>query len=249
MTHIIALRLLLSRIRLFGLEQFDGILAFGNALREVYRERLGLERVWTMHEAADTTVFMPLGESSSKIEHERELVWIGNWGDGERSTEIRKFLLEPAWALRDITHTLIYGVRYPEDGLKALEEHGVTYGGYVANLDAPAVYAKAIATVHVPRQQYSGAVKGIPTIRVFEALACGIPLVSAPWEDTEELFRPGDFRGASSTSEMETALRLLLTDRTAREEQIACGRETVLARHTCDHRAKELSSICEEVLQ
>jgi spore maturation protein CgeB len=33
---------------------------------------------------------------------------------------------------------------------------------------------------------------GIPTIRVFEALACGIPLVSAPWDDSEHLFRPGE---------------------------------------------------------
>jgi spore maturation protein CgeB len=91
--------------------------------------------------------------------------------------------------------------------------------------------------------------KGIPTIRVFEALACGIPLVSAPWQDTEALFRPSDFRWAHSTNEMEAALRLLLTNRAAAEEQVTRGRETVLARHTCDHRAQELTEICEEVLQ
>jgi spore maturation protein CgeB len=38
----------------------------------------------------------------------------------------------------------------------------------------------------------SRALPGIPTIRVFEALACGIPLVSAPWDDAEGLFRPGE---------------------------------------------------------
>ena len=43
-------------------------------------------------------------------------------------------------------------------------------------------------TVHIPRQQYTRAMTGIPTIRVFEALACGIPLISAPWSDTEHLF-------------------------------------------------------------
>ena len=32
------------------------------------------------------------------------------------------------------------------------------------------------ATVHVPRRPYVKALPGIPTIRVFEALACGIPL-------------------------------------------------------------------------
>ena len=47
-------------------------------------------------------------------------------------------------------------------------------------------------TVHVPRRPYAQALPGIPTIRVFEALACGIPLVSAPWDDVEGLFRPGE---------------------------------------------------------
>jgi hypothetical protein len=32
---------------------------------------------------------------------------------------------------------------------------------------------------------------GIPTIRVFEALACGVPLICAPWRDEENLFPPG----------------------------------------------------------
>ena len=47
-------------------------------------------------------------------------------------------------------------------------------------------------TVHVPRRPYVDALPGIPTIRVFEALACGIPLVSAPWRDEEGLFRHRD---------------------------------------------------------
>ena len=45
--------------------------------------------------------------------------------------------------------------------------------------------------MHVPRGPYAEALPGIPTIRVFEALACGIPLVSAPWDDCEGLFQPG----------------------------------------------------------
>jgi len=233
-----------EQIDLFGLQQFDGILAFGDALREIYSKRFGLKNVWTLHEAADTAIFKPHPE----VPREDEIVWIGNWGEGERSSEIRKFLLDPARALRGFAHATIYGVRYPEDGLHALKEAGVSYGGYLANLDAPEVYARSSVTVHVPRQHYSGAMRGIPTIRVFEALACGIPLVSAPWEDTEQLFRIGDFRWANSTSEMEAALRHLLTDSLAAEEQAVRGRETVLARHTCDHRSQELTSICEKVL-
>ena len=158
-------------------------------------------------------------------------------------------MLYPAAALNKAAQTTIYGVRYPDEALQALSEAGVAYGGYLPNLDAPLLYARAKATVHVPRQQYAGAMKGIPTIRVFEALACGVPLVSAPWEDSEELFRASDLRWATNSAEMTVALRTLLTDKAAAEDQALRGLETVLARHTCNHRAKELTDICEEVME
>ena len=227
----------------FGLTRFDGVLAFGEALRTIYRKRFGLTRVWTLHEAADTTVFRPAPES----EKTTDAVWIGNWGEGERSAEIREYYLEPAAALRGQVRFTIYGVRYPEDGLKACADAGVRYGGYLPNLDAPAVYAGARLTVHIPRQQYNSAMTGIPTIRVFEALACGIPLVSAPWQEWEGLFRPGDFKMVRSGAEMIAAMRLLLAAPAAAETQIARGLETILARHTCSHRAQKLMDICEEL--
>jgi spore maturation protein CgeB len=89
---------------------------------------------------------------------------------------------------------------------------------------------------------------GIPTIRVFEALASGIPLISAPWEDSEALFRPGDFRMVHSGLEMGAAIEELLSDDAAAAQQARAGRETILARHTCRHRAEEFTGICEEVL-
>jgi spore maturation protein CgeB len=233
-----------EEIERFELQRFNGVIAFGAALQEIYRTRFGLQRVWVLHEAADSTVFRPLTE----VERENILVWVGNWGEGERSKEICEFLLKPACALGGEILTTVHGVRYPERGLEALARARVRYSGYLANLDAPNVYARACATVHVPRQQYNGAMRGIPTIRVFEALACGIPLVSAPWEDTEGLFREGDFAWARDANEMTERLRFLFEHPAAAQEQSARGRETVLARHTCDHRAQELLAICEEVL-
>ena len=56
---------------------------------------------------------------------------------------------------------------------------------------SPEVFARFRVTVHVPRRPYVEALPGIPTIRAFEALACGIPLVCAPWDDAEGLFTPG----------------------------------------------------------
>ena len=232
-----------DQIRRFGVDRFDGVLAFGEALRTIYRERLGIENVWTFHEAADTDVFLPMPGA----EKQQDIVWIGNWGEGERSDEIRQFLLDPAAALPQF-ECRIHGVRYPETGLAALQAAGVSYGGYLPNLDAPATYAHSRLTVHVPRQQYSDAMSGIPTIRVFEALACGIPLVSAPWRDTEGLFRPGDFLWADNTADMVRTIQHLLTDTDAAQEQVTRGLETVLQRHTCAHRAQQFLQIAEELL-
>jgi spore maturation protein CgeB len=233
-----------GEIRTFGLTCFDGLLVFGEVLRTIYRDRFDIKHVWTLHEAADTSVFRPK-PGSAKLQ---DVVWIGNWGDNQRSREIREFLLEPASRLGD-TSFKIFGVRYPDDGLAALQDCGVRYGGYLPNLEAPATYAASRVTVHIPRQQYATAMPGIPTIRVFEALACGIPLISAPWRDAEELFRVNDFLFVSNAEEMCETMEYLLNHPRVAAEQALRGLETVLERHTCLHRARELTAICEELLQ
>ena len=227
----------------FGIDRFDGVFAFGESLRNIYAESFGISRVWTVHEAADISVFKPL----PGVRKSDDVVWIGNWGDGERSKEISQFLLEPATALQDHRFS-VYGVRYPSDGVEALQRAGVRYHGYLPNLSAPSVYSAARLTVHIPRQQYAAAMTGIPTIRVFEALACGIPLISAPWADTENLFREGDYMSVRNAQEMRRAMEFLLSDPEAAEQQALHGLETVLARHTCRHRAEQLVTIFEESL-
>lgn len=231
-----------EQIERMQVARFDGVIAFGESLQTIYRKRFGGERVWVLHEAADTSVFFP-----RVAEAQQDVVWIGNWGDDERAAEIREYLLGPASRMREQRFG-VWGVRYPEEAIVALREAGVTYHGYLPNLSAPAVYAASRLTVHIPRQQYAAAMGGIPTIRVFEALASGSPLVSAPWEDTEELFRPGDLKFVTNEDQMESAMRELLNDEAAAAAQAARGLETVLARHTCRHRAGELTAICEEVL-
>jgi hypothetical protein len=174
---------------------------------------------------------------------EGDLVWIGNWGDDERSDELHRFLLRPVEALR--LRARVYGVRYPEEARRALEASGIEYAGWLPNYDVPRVFARFRATVHVPRRPYAGALPGIPTIRPFEALACGMPLVCAPWDDSEGLFTPGrDYLVARDEEEMTAHLRRLLSDAAYAAALADEGRRTVLARHTCRHRVEELLQIC-----
>jgi spore maturation protein CgeB len=220
------------------LEDYDAVLAFGAALRERY-DRLGWgRRVFTWHEAADVRAFHPLPE----IAREKDLIWIGNWGDGERAEELAEFLIAPARRL-GLTGT-VHGVRYPPDALALLKETNLAHQGWIANADAPKAFARHRMTVHVPRRPYVEALPGIPTIRVFEALAAGIPLISAPWEDVENLFRPGqDFLIARTGGEMERHLQALRSDPDCAAALTASGLATIRDRHTCAHRVDELFAI------
>jgi spore maturation protein CgeB len=142
----------------------------------------------------------------------------------------------------------IYGVRYPDDALRALQDAGIRYHGWLPNYEAPKIFARHRFTVHIPRQQYVQVLPGIPTIRVFEALASAIPLISAPWRDIEGLFTSGkDYLVANDGEEMKRQMRFVLNEPAAANEIAQHGLQTVRARHTCAHRVNELLAICEEL--
>ncbi|MGH9520121.1 MAG: CgeB family protein, partial [Terriglobales bacterium] len=164
----------------------DAVIAFGESLRRIYERELGVRKAYTLHEAADTAHFCP--SLGGAVQH--EVVWIGNWGDEERTRELDEFLLQPAASLGRAcgARTHVHGVRYPQPARARLQAAGIAHGGYLPNLMVPGCYAASRITVHIPRLYYADALAGIPTIRVFEALACGMPLVCAPWHDTEGLF-------------------------------------------------------------
>ena len=128
-------------------------------------------------------------------------------------------------------------------------ERGLEHAGWIANFKVPEVFSKARVTVHVPRRFYREHLPGIPTIRVFEALACGIPLISAPWEDSEALFEPGsDYLVARDGAEMRSHLQDVCADRHYARSLARHGLERIRAKHTCAHRVRQLLSICNELL-
>ena len=229
-------------MRRYDLSAYDGVLAFGQALAEVYRAWGWGGRVFVWHEAADIRLFHPPAAERTRA----GAVWIGNWGDGERTAELEEFLLAPAAALN--LPLDVYGVRYPEPALETLARYGARYRGWLPNPHAPAVFAQHKMTVHVPRRFYTTTLPGIPTIRVFEALACGIPLVSAPWRDAERLFTSGeDFLVARNGTEMRRHLAALDADPALCAALAAHSLKTIRARHTCAHRVDELLGILDQL--
>jgi len=222
----------------YDFSNYDGALVFGNVLKNIYIKNNWFVNVWTWHEAADTDLFKP----NAKVEKEGDLVWIGNWGDNERKEELMEFLIKPVKELK--LKAKVYGVRYPDHALAALKEAGIEYGGWLPNYKVPEVFAKYKVTVHVMRGPYVKWLPGIPTIRPFEAMACGIPLISSPWRDAEHLFTPGnDFLVANNCTEMKLQLQRILKDKEFAHKISERARQTILKNHTCAHRVNELENI------
>jgi spore maturation protein CgeB len=217
------------------LETFYGILAYSPSLAARYRA-LGFSRVAVWHEAADTTVFYPRQAARTA-----DVVFVGNYGDTDRDAELHDYVFQPRLAHPELSYA-IYGARYPHSIVEAFADGlDVQYRDWLANVDVPAVYAGAGIVLHVPRRQYVDQLPGTPTIRMFEALACGACLVSLPWPDTDRLFTAGeDYAVVASPAEMVEIIGWLATDHAAAAEFGRRGLATIRARHTCDHRASEL---------
>jgi spore maturation protein CgeB len=252
----------------YDLRHYDGVLAYGASIRDVYLHRGWSDHVEVWHEAADTSVFYPRHSFSNPAQptetklngaksnggkfngaksngnnghrvYEGDVVWIGNWGDDERVEEIREFLIEPVKQLR--LKARVYGVRYPQSAIDALAAAGIEYAGWLPNFDVPTVFSKFRATVHIQRRPYTRLLRGIPTIRPFEALACGIPMVSSPWDDIEGLFTAGaDYLVARDSASMIGHLRWIIDNPSEARAIAAHGFRTILERHTCVHRIDQL---------
>ena len=224
----------------YDLSHYDGVLAYGNVIRDIYLQRGWTARAWTWHEAADTRIFHP----RPRGEADGDVVWIGNWGDDERTAELHEFLIDPIAALG--LKARVHGVRYPPAAVEALRAAHIEYAGWLPNWKVPEAFSRHRLTVHVPRRPYVTTLRGIPTIRPFEAMACAIPLISAPWDDVEELFTAGrDYLVAGNGAEMQAQMQAVLHDRELAQELARNGLDTIQRRHTCAHRVTELERILE----
>lgn len=246
----------------YDLQHYDGSLVFGDVIREIYRDKGWADRVFTWHEAADSRLFRPAGSAegpdavvspaetpavpSRDQQPVRDLVWIGNWGDEERSRELIGYLVEPVQRLN--LDTRVHGVRYPAEGREALADAGIEYAGWLPNYRVPQAFAESRVTMHIPRRPYRERLHGIPTIRVFEALACGIPLVCLNWKDSEGLFTPGyDYLVVDTPRQMTDALHTLMGEPELARQLTRHGLATIRTRHTCGHRVDELLAIVEDL--
>ena len=221
------------------LADYDAVLAFGETLRALYLRRGWGRQVFTWHEAADTRLFHPLPD----LARTDVLTWIGNWGGRRAGARTRRVSCRTRPVrCHSRAPCTVCATRRRRARCSMTRRCAIAAGSQTPMCPVPSPRPASPSTCRagpMPRT-----LKGIPTIRVFEALACGIPLVCAPWHDTENLFRPGeDFLTARDGAEMQRHLRALRHDDALADSLSESGLATIRRRHTCAHRVTELFEI------
>jgi spore maturation protein CgeB len=213
-----------------GLADYDLVLSYigGSALDEL-RWRLGAGLVVPIYGCVDPEVHAPAG---ARDEFRADLSYLGTYAR-DRQAALEALFLEPARAVPS-GRFLLGGPMYPA-GLGrppnvALVEH-------VAPRDHAAFYSSSRFTLSVTR----GAMARYgycPSGRLFEAAACGTPVISDDWEGLSTFFTPGrEILVAGSSADTLEALRLSAGERDAIARR---ARERALDEHTADRRAREM---------
>jgi spore maturation protein CgeB len=213
-----------------GLRDFDLVLSYagGPALDEL-RARLGARRVAPLYGSVDPSLHRP---APAIARFACDLSYLGTYA-ADRQAALQALFVEPA---RRLPHRrfLLGGSMYPQDfpwtGNTCFVRH-------IAPPDHPGFYGSSRVTLNVTRRAMA-ACGWCPSGRLFEAAACGTPVLTDPWPGLEEFFVPGrEILVARDTEEAVSALEL--GDDELRALAVAARRRT-LARHTAEQRADEL---------
>ncbi|MBN8864053.1 MAG: glycosyltransferase [Sphingobacteriales bacterium] len=219
----------------YDLSGVAGILVFSSVLKSVYRRHWPRIPVLVWHPAADTSVFKPVKAAG----YEGEMVWIGNWGSGERGQELFHWLAEPVAKLG--IKATVYGTCFSDSAKRGLAQAGISYGGWVPDFSVPEIFARFLFTVYVPPHTSRNQSETGPGIQPFKAMACGIPLITTDWHDDDSLFTAGyDYLKVRSREELMGYMQRLRKDTALRQMLAGNALSTINKRHTCRHRAVQL---------
>jgi spore maturation protein CgeB len=165
-----------------------------------------------------------------------DLSYLGTYS-ADRQPTLERLMLEPA---RRAPHLrfCVAGPQYPSE----IEwPDNVERLAHVPPAEHPAFYAASRFTLNVTRADMIAAGFS-PSVRLFEAAACGTPILSDSWEGLETLLKPDD--EILICDRTDQALSALLSLPEAKRLSIGlAARERILAQHTSEHRAAELEAM------
>jgi len=226
----------LSYIGPAGLAGFDLVLSFtGGAVLSALKERLGARQVAALYGSVDPTAHRPVAPHA---QYSCDLSYVGTYAE-DRQAILQELFLTPARALAQ-HRFLIAGAQYPGE-FPWLEN--VFFVRHIAPPDHAALYSSSRLTLNLTR--HAMARSGYcPSGRLFEAAACGTPVLSDHWPGLEEFFEPG--REILVAHHSADVLEALSRPDAELRRMATRARERVLAEHSAERRAIDFETLLEE---
>lgn len=218
-----------------GLRDFDLVLSYtgGPALAEL-RTRLGARRVEPLYGGVDPDVHRPVSANPAYM---ADLSYLGTYA-ADRQNALTALFTEPARRLPQLRF-LMGGALYPHEFPWS---SNIFFVRHVPPPDHPAFYCSSRMTLNVTRPAMAD-MGYCPSGRLFEAAACGAPVLSDEWEGLDHFFTPGlQILTARVTEDAVDALAL---EDGELKRISASARERALDEHTARHRAREMERLLE----
>jgi spore maturation protein CgeB len=207
----------------------------GPTLRRLERD-YGSPRARVLYCSVDPELYFPQPQALSW-----DLGYMGTYSD-DRQPTVERLLLAPARELPR-ARFVVAGPQYPV-GIEW--PTNVEYRAHLPPTEHRAFYNSQRFTLNVTRADMIRA-GWSPSVRLFEAAACGTPIISDRWPGIETLLAPGrEILLAATAQDVLSALRRFGEDeRRALAER---ARKRILSEHTAAHRAQQLETYALELL-
>lgn len=221
-----------------GYAGFDLVLSYaGGPALEAISRRLGAPRVEPLYGSVD-----PLRNRPGRIDERlsADLSYLGTYS-GDRQEWLDAFLLEPA---RRLPHRrfLIAGAQYPEN---FPWRTNIFFVGHLPQNLHPDFFTSSRMTLNITRAAMA-AIGWCPSGRLFEAAACGVPILSDWWPGLDHFFTPGEEILVARTPD--DACAAIETSQFELTRIANAARQRTLDEHTAAHRVRQLIAVLEEVI-
>lgn len=216
-----------------GLAGFDLVLSYtgGRALDEL-KTRLGAKRTAPLYGSVDPASHKPVEAIDRYL---ADLSYLGTWA-ADRQQRLEQLFISAATRLRE-RRFLIGGSLYPREFPWTDNIHFIDH---VPPAEHPAFYSSSRVTLNVTRDSMAS-YGYCPSGRLFEAAACGVPILSDDWEGLDTFFQPGkEILVARSTEEAVEALNKPPGELAA---IAAAASSRVRSEHTALRRAQQLMEV------
>ncbi len=214
----------------FGLEPFDLVLSYtGGRALDALKSKLGARAVAPLYGSVDPDVHHPVAPNGT---YPADLSYLGTYA-ADRQDTLERLFVEPARRLPR-RRFVIGGSQYPED---FPWRPNIFYVRHLPPAEHPAFFSSSTLTLNVTRAAMK-AMGWCPSGRLFEAAACGAPVVTDAWDGLSDFYEPGrEILVATETEDVTTAL-MLPRDHLATLARRA--RERTLLEHTAERRVADL---------